>query len=45
MEPQNSNRDYYLLSAHYLNKDYGPIKNEKETKEEITLCALNRKAR
>ncbi|MBE9509470.1 MAG: hypothetical protein IMY71_01220 [Bacteroidetes bacterium] len=35
MEPQNSNRDYYLLSAHYLNKDYGPKKMKKKLKKKL----------
>ncbi len=35
MEPQNSNRDYYLLSAYYLNKDCGPKKMKKKLKKKL----------
>jgi hypothetical protein len=35
MEPQNSNMDYYLRSAYYLNRDYGPKKMKKKLKKKL----------
>lgn len=35
MEPQNSNMDYYLLSAYFLNKDYGTKKMKKKLKKKL----------
>jgi len=35
MEPQNSDMDYYLLSAYFLNKDYGPKKMKKKLKKRL----------
>lgn len=35
LEPQNSGEDYYLLSAHYLNRDYGRKKMEKKLKKKL----------
>lgn len=39
LEPQKSNRDYYLLSAHYLNKDYGVKQMKKKFKRKLNYIA------
>ncbi len=35
LEPQNSGRDYYLLSAYYLNRDYGTKKMKKKLNKKL----------
>jgi len=35
LEPQKSGMDYYLLSAHYLNRDYGTKKMKKKLKRKL----------
>lgn len=35
LEPQNSNKDYYLLSAYHLNKDYGLKQLKKKIKKKL----------
>lgn len=37
LEPQRSGRDYYLLSAHYLNKSYGVRKMRKKLKKKLDI--------
>lgn len=36
LDPQRTQRDYYLLSAYYLNKDYGEKKIKKLLKRRLT---------
>jgi hypothetical protein len=36
MEPQRSGRDYYLLSAYYLNRQYGEKMMQKKMKSKLT---------
>jgi hypothetical protein len=36
LEPQNSGTDYYLLSAYYLNRDYGSKKMKKKLKKKLS---------
>ena len=36
MEPQRSGKDYYLLSAYYLNRDYGEKMLKKKIKNRLT---------
>lgn len=36
MEPQRSGKDYYLLSAYYLNRDYGEKMLKKKIKNKLT---------
>lgn len=36
MEPQRSGEDYYLLSAYYLNRDYGEKMLKKKIKNKLT---------
>lgn len=35
LEPQNTNTDYYLLTAYYLNKDYAPKQMKNKMKKKL----------
>ena len=37
LEPQRSGRDYYLLTAYYLNKSYGVKKMKKKLKKKLDV--------